>query len=121
MSFLLYADPAPTCEFYVGSVCYGMGAIGNDYVYVDNSDTSQQDLDSRLMRLNSTLQTKMSLDIPHYCDDMILTLMCHNSFQLCDHNSTTPVPRRVSDRKCIHPYLFIIIAFYRSAGPIVKQ
>ena len=93
--YLLFIDAGPTCELYTGSVCYGLGAIGNDYVYVDNSDASQEALDTRLMRLKNTLQNRLAAGIPRGCVDMVFTLMCHNSFPLCDHGSTTPVPRQV--------------------------
>jgi len=117
--YILCIDAAPTCELYNGSVCFGLGAIGNDYIYVNNSDANQRELDSRLLSLNTTLHNRMIGDMHHFCADMILTLMCHNSFPLCDHSSTTPIPRTVSDGKV--SMLAYLDVFFRYAGPIVRQ
>jgi len=81
-----------------------MGAIGNDLIYVNKTDASQQDLDYRLAQLSTTLE-KAEED----CPDIIFTLMCHNSFPLCDRNSTTPVPRMVSDVKVYMQLIYLFV------------
>ena len=73
------------------AICFGYGSIGYDYVFQNNSDSAKV-LNSNLKRLRESLQRSHEL---YECIDLILGLMCHHTFPLCDYSSDTPVPRKV--------------------------
>ena len=67
-----------------------------DYVYVDNGVDNMDELNAKLIEFNGTLNDNVkSGGYPEECVDIILGLMCHHSFPLCDRSSDTPVPRKV--------------------------
>ena len=67
-----------------------------DYVYVDSGVYDKDELNTKLMHLKGTLNHNVkSGGYPEECVDIILGLMCHHSFPLCDRSSDTPVPRKV--------------------------
>ena len=93
-----------------------------DYVFLNNSVNDMNTLNSKLINFNATLHSKVETEgYPVECIDLILGLMCHDSFPLCDYSSDTPVPRQVcvllrSTRKYIHTY-----ELYRYVGLTVKK
>ena len=94
--YILCIDPSPSCELYHNgptAICFKYGSIGMDYVFLNNSVDTRDSLNSKLIMFNDTLHKKE--DFPAECIDLILGLMCHHSFPLCDYNSSTPVPRKV--------------------------
>ena len=57
---------------------------------------TKDSLNSKLIMFNATLHSKVETGgFPSECIDLILGLMCHHSFPLCDYSSDTPVPRQV--------------------------
>ena len=65
-------------------------------MFIDRTVGTKDDLNSNLLAFNNTLYNFM--DNEHYpaeCIDLILGLMCHHLFPLCDYRSETPVPRQV--------------------------
>ena len=67
-----------------------------DYVFLNNSANNKKTLNSKLIDLNDILHNKVETEgYPVECIDLILGLMCHHSFPLCDYSSDTPVPRQV--------------------------
>ena len=77
-------------------------------------------LNSKLKAFNTSLYRRdKDTSFPPECLDLIFGLMCHHSFPLCDHNSETPVPRKVNvcctamynamalSQKCSHNRLVI--------------
>jgi len=68
-------------------------------VFLNSIDTKEQ-LNSKLIPWRSTLQ-KIVNDgaYPMECVDLMLGIMCHNSFPLCDYSSDTPVPRQVCNTR----------------------
>ena len=68
-----------------------------DYVFVNNSvNNNKKTLNSKLLDFNGTLHKKVETEgYPVECIDLILGLMCHHTFPLCDYSSDTPVPRQV--------------------------
>ena len=92
-------DPSASCELYhsgpnATAVCFGFGLIGRDYVFVNNSVDTMDDLNLQLSKFNNTLYVR-DKSFTTDCIKSILRLMCHHSFPLCDHGSDTPVPRQV--------------------------
>ena len=104
---MYFSDPSPSCEVYhnvSNAVCFKYGSIGMDYVFLNNSVDTRDSLNSKLTTFNSLLHNKVENEgFPAECIDLILGLMCHNSFPLCDYSSDTPVPRKV----CIVNYIIV--------------
>ena len=96
---VFFVGSSPSCELYYNTsdaICFTYGSIGRDYVFFNNSIDTKEQLNSKLIRLHKTLQNNViSGAYPMECVDLILGLMCHNSFPLCDYSSDTPVPRKV--------------------------
>ena len=95
---MYFTDLSPSCELYYNTsdgICFKYGSIGMDYVFLNNSVDNQNMLNSKLVKFNDTLHGKVKEGFPFECIDIILELMCHNSFPLCDYSSDTPVPRKV--------------------------
>ena len=66
-----------------------------DYVYIDNSVDSKDELNDKLVEFNLTLHNNVKLGDHPECVDIVLGLMCHHSFPLCDYGSDIPQPRKV--------------------------
>ena len=104
---LLHVDCPRSCELYHNGsdICFKYGSIGNDYVYVDDDVDTIDNLNSKLVELNNTLHSHINnisqinstseINSTLECVQIILGLMCHHSFPLCDYSSNTPVPREV--------------------------
>ena len=94
-----YLEPSASCELYLSSpnsICFGYGSIGYDYVFINNTVDTMDSLNSKLKAFNTSLYRRdEDTSFPPECLDLIFGLMCHHSFPLCDHNSETPVPRKV--------------------------
>ena len=59
---------------------------------MDTKDTSN----SKLIAFNDTLHEKVETGgFSAECTDIILGLMCHHTFPLCDYSSNVPQPRKV--------------------------
>ena len=95
MRYFNFADLSTSCELYNNSrnaVCYRFRSIGRDYVFVDKSLGTIDELNSRMNDFMTTLETK---DPSGDCRNLIMGLMCHNTFPLCDYSSNNSVPRQV--------------------------
>ena len=96
---MYFVDPSLSCELYYNdsdAICFGYGSIGYDYVFLNNSVDTKDSLNSKLKTFNGTLHSKVETGgFPVECIDLILGLMCHHSFPLCDYSSEIPVPRQV--------------------------
>lgn len=96
---MYFAEPSPSCELYYNTsdgICFKYGSIGMDYVFLNNSVNNMKTLNSKLLNFNGTLHSKVETEgYPVECIDLMLGLMCHHSFPLCDYTSNTPVPRQV--------------------------
>ena len=93
-----YVDSSISCELYNNSrdaVCYRFRSIGKDYVYVNKNIGTIDQLNSRLIDFSNTLETLETENPNEDCRDLILGLMCHNAFPLCDYSSNNPMPRQV--------------------------
>ena len=98
MLYLLFAEPSASCELYHNGsdICFEYGSIGRDYVFFNKSVGIKDSLNSKLLAFNDTLYNYIDNEIhPAECIDLLLGLMCHHSFPLCDYSSNTPVPRQV--------------------------
>ena len=95
----VFVDPSPSCELYFNdsdAICFGYGSIGYDYVFLNNSVDTKDSLNSKLKMFNNMLHNKVETGgFPTDCIDLILGLMCHHTFPLCDYSSEIPVPRQV--------------------------
>ena len=70
-------------------------------MFLDNIVDTKDSLNSKLIKFNATLHSKVEAEgFPVECIDLILGLMCHISFPLCDYNSDSPVPRKVRMQLC---------------------
>ena len=92
-------DPSASCELYhsgpnTTAICFNFGVIGRDYVFVNNSVDTMDDLNHKMSQFNNTLYIS-DKDFSTDCIESVVHLMCHHSFPLCDHGSDTPVPRKV--------------------------
>ena len=116
---LLYVECSASCELYHNGsdICFRYGSIGNDYVYVNHSVDTIDSLNSKLVDLNNTLYSHINsiseisstsemnsalemnitleIDSALECVETILSLMCYNSFPLCDYSFNAPQPRKV--------------------------
>ena len=67
-----------------------------DYVFLDNSVDNMDSLNYKMNKFHHTIREKVEDgNFPTECIDIMLGLMCHNSFPLCDYSSSTPQPRQV--------------------------
>ena len=66
-----------------------------DYVYIDNSVDSKDELNDKLVEFNRTIHENVKFGDHPECVDILLGLMCHHSFPLCDYSSDIPQPRKV--------------------------
>ena len=102
-------------------MCYKYGSIGRDYVFLNNSVDTTDGLNRKLSGLLTVLQDKASNDSSD-CVDIILSILCYDSFPLCDYSSSTPVPRKVYDATLFSFSCSCILLFCcRSAGHTVKK
>ena len=108
-----FTEPSPSCELYFNTskgICFKYGSIGMDYVFLNNSVNDKNTLNSKLIKFNDTVHSKVEAEgHPAECIDAILGLMCHHSFPLCDYSSNTPVPRKVCDYCIQLQYMHIYV------------
>ena len=92
--YLLFTGFSASCELYHdgSDICFTHGSIGRDYVFVNRTVGTKDKLNSKLLAFIDSIDNER---FSAKCIDLILGLMCHHLFPLCDYSSDTPVPRKV--------------------------
>ena len=119
-----FVAQSPSCELYYNSseaVCYSYGSIGRDYVFLNSTNTIDN-LNEKLGNFLNGLNSEVLADnFPSECVEIIFTLMCHDSFPLCDYSSNTPQPRQVGMHYNTSSVCKNLLFYCRSAGLTVKK